>query len=142
MQVLISNMIMNVNHPHHAAHVRFGIITVAVLLTVAFHFLIAGRWFGLGLAIFAVLLVVGIHIIDVLAGKPNNTWAYIFLAPLLTAAAAECMYASPVVRVLALPIMAVSAALFAYWFTAPRVGFWDGPGALAGVGRCRNGLAF
>ena len=120
-------MIMNVNHPHHAAHVRFGIITVAVLLTVAFHFLIAGRWFGLGLAIFAVLLVVGIHIIDVLAGKPNNTWAYIFLAPLLTAAAAECMYASPVVRLLAFPIMAVSAALFAYWFTAPRIGFWEAP---------------
>jgi hypothetical protein len=120
-------MIMNVNHPHHAAHVRFGIITVAVLLTVAFHFLIAERWFGLGLAIAAIFLVVGIHVIDVLAAKPNNTWAYVFLAPLFTAAAAECMYASPVVRALALPIMTVSAALFAYWFTASRVGFWDAP---------------
>jgi len=125
--VLLSNTSMNINHPHHAAHVRFGIIAVAVLLTVAFHFLIAERWFGLGLAVAAILLVVGIHVIDVLAAKPNNTWAYIFLAPLLAAAAAECMYTSPVVRVLSLPIMAVSAALFAYWFTAPRVGFWEAP---------------
>lgn|GEM_PF-1062627 len=118
---------MDINHPHHAAHVRFGIIAVAMLLTVAFHFLVAGRWFGFGLAIFAVLLVVGIHVIDVLAGKPNNTWAYIFLVPLIVAAAAECMYASFVVRVLALPIMMVSSALFAYWFTAPRIGFWEAP---------------
>jgi hypothetical protein len=118
---------MNINHPHHAAHVRFGIIAVAVLLTVAFHFLIAERWFGLGLAIAAIFLVIGIHVIDVLAAKPNNTWAYIFLVPLLAAAAAECLYASPVVRILALPIMTVSVALFAYWFTAPRVGFWEAP---------------
>ena len=126
-RLLIHDQNMDINHPHHATHVRVGIITVAVLLTVAFHFLVAGRWFGLGLAIFAVLLVVGIHVIDVLAAKPNNTWAYIFIVPLITAAAAECMYASSVVRVLALPIMIVSAALFAYWFTAPRVGFWEAP---------------
>lgn len=125
--MLISDQNMNINHPHHAAHVRIGIISVAVLLTVAFHFLVAGRWFGLGLAVFAVLLVVGIHIVDVLAGKPNNTWAYIFLVPLIAVAAAECLYANTVVRLLSLPIMMVSSALFAYWFTAPRAGFWEAP---------------
>jgi hypothetical protein len=118
---------MNINHPHHAAHVRVGIIAVAVILTIAFHYLVIGRAYGIGMAIFAVLLVVGVHVIDVLAAKPNNTWAYLFLIPLVVCAAAECIYSSEVVRLLALPIMIVSASLFAYWFTTPRAGFWETP---------------
>jgi hypothetical protein len=118
---------MNFLHPHHGTHARVAVILTALALTVVFHFFFAELGYGVGAALTFVALVIGVRVVDVFAGKPNNTWAYIFLIPLLICAVAETIYASEVVRTLCLPIMIGSAALFAYWFSAPRTGFWQAP---------------
>lgn len=118
---------MDLNHPHHATHVRVAVFATAFAMTLAFHWFLAERWYGLGAALFFIVVVIGVHVVDIFAAKPNNTWAYIFLVPLFVCGAAEIIYASSVVRLIALPLMLVSAALFAYWFSAPRIGFWQAP---------------
>lgn len=108
-------------HPHHAAHLSWGAAGATVLLTVAFHFLMAGRYYGVGFAIFAVALIVVMHGMAILAGRTGNNWAYVFLAPAIMGIAAEAVYANDVVRVVAPMLVAVSLALFSYWLMAPRV---------------------
>ena len=116
---------MNFLHPDHGIHARIAVISTAIALTVVFHFFFAELGYGVGAALMFIALVIGLLVVDAFAGKPNNTWAYLFLISLFVCAVAETIYASEVVRMLALPIMVGSAALFAYWFSAPRVGFWQ-----------------
>jgi hypothetical protein len=118
---------MNFLHPNHGLHARIAVIMTGIALAAVFHFFLAEIGYGIGAALFFVAVVIGVLIVDVFAGKPNNTWAYLFLIPLFVCAIAETIYANDVMRTLALPIMIGSAALFAYWFSAPRVGFWQTP---------------
>jgi hypothetical protein len=111
----------------HDNFARIAVFSVTIALVAAFHFLLAGHAFGLGAAIFFVCLVFGIHIVDLFAEKDNNFWSYIFLVPLVAAAIADSLFANGVVRFFSFPIMVLSAALFAYWFSAPKIGFWRAP---------------
>jgi hypothetical protein len=114
-------------HPHHSTHRSLTVVAVAVLLTAAFHFLLAERAYGFGFAAFAVLLAIGIQVVAAMTGRGGNMWAYLFLLPAGFGVGAELLYASPVVRFFGFVLVIISLAFFAYWLTARRVAFWDTP---------------
>jgi hypothetical protein len=107
-------------HPHHAAHLSWGAAGVTVLLTAAFHYFLAGRYYGLGFVIFAVALILVMHGIAILSGRTGNTWAYVFLLPAIMGITAEGLYANEVVRTAAPLLVVASLSLFSYWLMAPR----------------------
>lgn len=108
-------------HPHHAAHLSWGAAGATLVLTLAYHYFLAGRYYGFGLAVFVLILVIAMHGMAVLSGRSGNSWAYVFLLPALLGIVAEVMYANPVVRVAAPLLIALSIAFFSYWLMAPKI---------------------
>ena len=78
---------------------------------------------GFGLVLFAAVLVGAMLVLAVMASKPLNTWAFVFLLPVIFSLAAETLYASNVVAYLGFLITFVSLAFFAYWLMVPRLRF-------------------
>lgn len=112
-------------HPHHQAHLSLTVVATAVLLTVAFHFLLAARGYGFGFAAFMLLLAIGIQVVATVAGRGGNLWAYLFLLPAAFGIGGEILYTSPVVRVVGFISVVVALAFFSYWLTARRTAFWE-----------------
>lgn len=97
----------------------------AFTITVAFHFLVAEHAFGLGFAIFAILLAIGTASIAHLQKGARNNWAFLFLLPVLFGAATHVLYASETSRALAFFLTFGALILFAYWYTRPKIAFCD-----------------
>lgn len=98
---------------------------IAVAMTAAFHFLVAEHPFGIGFAIFTVVLAAAMIVTAHLRSGKRNTWAYLFLIPVLLGAATHVLYASEVSRMLAFLLTMGSLVLFAYWYTRPKIEFKD-----------------
>ncbi|MDD5437582.1 MAG: DUF4173 domain-containing protein [Patescibacteria group bacterium] len=99
------------------------IMAITVLLTAVFHFLPADHPMGIAFAIFVVALAIGMVLIAALGRKPINSWAYVFLLPVLISAVAQAIYASPVVQGLGFVISLSSLCFFAFWLTVPKLEF-------------------
>ena len=112
-------------HPHHTQHLSLTVAFSALALTLAYHFLLAGVYYGFPFIIFGIMVVALMHLIAALSGRGGNTWAYIFLAPAVLGVVAEATFASLVVRVVAFLLTASSLAFFAYWRTSPSISFWE-----------------
>ena len=114
-------------HPHHNTHLSLTVVASAVLLTIAFHFLLADRGYGFGFAVFMILLAIGIQVVATVAGRGGNLWAYLFLLPVVFGVSAEILYTSPVVRFFGFVSVVIALAFFSYWLTARRTTFWQTP---------------
>src|SRR3989344_8125448 len=112
-------------HPHHAAHVVFGVAGAALAAVLGFHFLFYGHQYGFAFDLFLLIVVGSVVGLYVLGVRQGNAWAFAFLAPLILSLLAEALYASDVVRSLAFLFSVGSLVLFGYWLTAPSVRFWD-----------------
>ena len=88
---------MDQSHPHHAAHVVFGVAGAALASVIAFHVLFYSHQYGFALGLFLLILagtVIGLY---AFGGRRGNAWAFVFLAPFLLSLVAA-LYASEVVR--------------------------------------------
>lgn len=112
-------------HPHHKQHLSIGVALTALTLAVAFHYLFAEVPYGFSFAVFVALLVAGLHMVIALTGRGGNTWAYLFLIPVVLGVVAESLLASWAVRLLTPVLVAVSLAFFSYWRTHPAIPFWE-----------------
>ncbi len=111
-------------HPHHQSHLRIAAVAVAVALTAVFHFTVAVNPQGPTRAMMIVAIAAAAHILLVVAGRKPNMWAYLFLAPVLVAAAASVLFSTETVFFIGSLIMILCTALFVYWVSVPAVSFW------------------
>lgn len=110
-------------HPHHGTHLVATTALTALAATLAFHFLLIPTMHGFGLVLFSAVLVGAMLVLAAMASKSLNTWAFVFLLPVVFSLAAETLYASDVVAVFGFLITFVSLAFFAYWLMVPRLRF-------------------
>ncbi|HWR00004.1 MAG TPA: DUF4173 domain-containing protein [Candidatus Methylomirabilis sp.] len=113
------------DHPHHPAHVVFGVAGAALAAVLGFHFLLYGHQYGFALVVFLLILAGSVVGLYVLGGRQGNAWAFFFLVPLILSLLAEALSASEVVRFFGFILSVGSLALFTYWLTSPSVPFWD-----------------
>ncbi|MDF1497722.1 MAG: DUF4173 domain-containing protein [Patescibacteria group bacterium] len=99
------------------------IAVIAIVLTLAFHFLLAEYMFGFAFAIFTSLLAIAMIVIAHMRAGAKNAWAFLFLIPVALGSATHILYASEVSRALAFFITLGSLTLFAYWYTRPKIDF-------------------
>ncbi|MBU2566668.1 DUF4173 domain-containing protein, partial [Patescibacteria group bacterium] len=94
---------------------------IALVLTIAFHFLLAERMFGFGFAAFIIILASCMVLVAALGKRSINMWAFIFLIPAVLSAASHVLYANGVSRILGFFIGFGSLSLFAFWLTRPLI---------------------
>ncbi len=114
-----------IQEQQHNARVSITIALAAAAAAVGFHFLFFKYQYGIAFALFMVILVAVVHVLTIISGKRGNLWAYIFIVPLILSLTAEILHASMVVRGAGFVIAVGSLTFFTYWFTAPRIRFWD-----------------
>ncbi len=111
----------------HEARISIAITVAAATMAIAFHFLLFQFQYGIAFVIFMAILIAGVHLLAILTGKRGNSWAYLFMIPLVLSLIAEILYASDVVRGIGFLVTLASLTLFTFWFTTPSVRFWENP---------------
>ena len=96
---------------------------IALILTIAFHFLLAERYFGFGYAAFIIILASCMVLIAALGKRAINMWAFIFLLPAILTAVSQTLYSNEVSRTLSFFMGFGSLTLFAFWLTRPLIAY-------------------
>jgi hypothetical protein len=118
---MVQSLHMDTPQTNHHARLAVGVFGTALIAAVGFHFLFYRYQYGAAFSLFIILLVIGVLELTDLSKKRGNSWAYLFLIPVLCGITAEALYASQVVRSVGFILTVGSLAMFTYWFTSPQV---------------------
>jgi len=99
------------------------IVGISLVITLAFHFLIAEHGFGFGLAAFIIIVAAGMTMVAALGKRSINMWAFLFLLPAVLSAASQALFANEVTRTLSFFLAVGSLSMFAFWITRPIITF-------------------
>ena len=96
------------------------------MIAVAFHFLLSYSIQSWPLAIFAILVAIGTIVVSFVVKGIRNSWAILFLVPLVCASIGTSLYSSDAVKLISFLMIVLSLAALAYWLTAPSTDWKKG----------------